>query len=131
MPSAADLLSVLRGSASRRGSIRRRHLDLGGAHARGATRPRTRHARPSEVAGHDHVFHGALLAGLLLLGLAAGVVGRVDGWIRQHNISPSLLIAVTAWLSYSIAQEAQKQKTEQARQRLEAARRPKPPDPAR
>ena len=57
------------------------------------------------------LFHGALLAGLLLLGLAAGVVGRVDGWIRQHNISPSLLIAVTAWLSYSIAQETQKQKT--------------------
>jgi hypothetical protein len=75
--------------------------------------------------------HGALLAGLLLLGLAAGVVGRVDGWIRQHNISPSLLIAVTAWLSYSIAQETQKQKAEQARQRLEATRRPKPPDPAR
>jgi hypothetical protein len=76
------------------------------------------------------LFHGALLAGLLLLGLAVGVVGRIDGWIRQNNISPSLLIAVTAWLSYSIAQEAQKQKTEQTRQRLEAAGRPKPPDPA-
>jgi hypothetical protein len=76
------------------------------------------------------LFHGALLAGLLLLGLTAGVVGRVDGWIRQHNISPSLLIAVTAWLSYSTARETQKQKTEQARQRLEASLRPKPPDPA-
>jgi hypothetical protein len=46
---------------------------------------------------------------------------------RQHNVSPSLLIAATAWLSYGMAQDAHEQKGEQARQRQEADRNPEPP----
>ena len=57
---------------------------------------------------------------------AFGIVSRFDYWIRQHNVSPSLLIALTAWLSYGIAQDADEQKVKQARQQ-QTDRNPEPP----
>jgi hypothetical protein len=49
---------------------------------------------------------GFWLALGLVLSLVFGVTGRFDRWVRTHNISPSLLVAIAVFLTVC-AQQAQ------------------------
>jgi hypothetical protein len=71
-----------------------------------------------------------IFAGVLLIGFAFGIVSRVDRWIRQHNISPTLLIAVTAFVTVQIMRGDGEQSAGQQRPRRPFDRDPDPPYPA-
>ena len=59
------------------------------------------------------LIHAAIIGGVLLL----GVTTPIDRWIRQHKISPSLLIAPTAFLTVQIMRASHEQEAEQTRRR--------------
>jgi hypothetical protein len=46
----------------------------------------------------------------LVLSLVFGVTGRFDRWVRAHNISPSLLVAMAVFLTVCVQQSAREQK---------------------
>jgi low affinity Fe/Cu permease len=69
---------------------------------------------------------GFWLALGLVLSLVFGVTGRFDRWVRTHNISPSLLVAIAVFLTVCAQQGAREQKTQQM-QRPPDERGPGPP----
>jgi hypothetical protein len=71
------------------------------------------------------LIHAAILAGILLLGLTI----PIDRWIRQHNISPSLLIAATAFVTGHVARVWREQEPQQRRPLQPTERDPEPPAP--
>jgi hypothetical protein len=52
---------------------------------------------------------GSWLALGLVLSLVFGVTGRFDRWVRTHNISPSLLVAIAVFLTVCAQQGAEGQ----------------------
>lgn len=71
------------------------------------------------------LIHVAIVAGVLLLGLTI----PIDRWIRQHDISPSLLIAATAFVTVHVARAWREQESQQRRPRQPTERDPEPPAP--
>jgi low affinity Fe/Cu permease len=69
---------------------------------------------------------GFWLALGLVLSLVFGVTGRFDRWVRAHNISPSLLVAMAVFLTVCVLQGTREQKAEQM-QRPPDERGPGPP----
>jgi hypothetical protein len=69
---------------------------------------------------------GFWLALGLVLSLVFGVTGRFDRWVRTHNISPSLLVAIAVFLTICAQQGAKEQKAQQM-QRPPDERGPGPP----
>jgi hypothetical protein len=55
---------------------------------------------------------GFWLALGLVLSLIFGVTGRFDRWVRAHNISPSLLVAIAVFLTVCVQQGAREQKAQ-------------------
>jgi low affinity Fe/Cu permease len=56
---------------------------------------------------------GFWLALGLVLSLVFGVTGRLDRWVRAHNISPSLLVAIAVFLTVCVQQGARQQNAQQ------------------
>jgi hypothetical protein len=71
------------------------------------------------------LIHAAIVAGVLLLGLTI----PIDRWIREHNISPSLLIAATAFVTVHVARAGREQEPQQRRPLQRTDRDPEPPAP--
>jgi hypothetical protein len=69
---------------------------------------------------------GFWLALGLVLSLVFGITGRFDRWVRAHNISPSLLVAIAVFLTVCVQQGAKEQKAQQV-QRPPDERGPGPP----
>jgi hypothetical protein len=66
----------------------------------------------------------------MLLGLAFGIAGRFDRWVRQHNISPTALVAATAFLTVCIERGVREEKANQTQRRRAAEGDWDPPHPA-
>jgi hypothetical protein len=71
------------------------------------------------------LIHVAIAAGVLLLGMTI----PIDRWIRQHNISPSLLIPATAFVTAHVARAWREQEPQQRRRLQPTDHDPEPPHP--
>jgi hypothetical protein len=63
----------------------------------------------------------------LMLSLVFGVADRFDGWVRDHRISPTLIVAATAFLTVCAHDAWREQKGQQAKERQTASRDLDPP----